>query len=86
MNEHEIIRGEIDGKKKYCRIPIRSKFAQQIEGLDEITAEKILDMPREQASRIIDALVSDWMYWLKRANELYILAKGQEGKNDKAQD
>lgn len=75
-NEYEIIRGEIDGKKKYCRIPVQSKFAQRIDGLDEITAEIILDMPRDQASLIIDALVDDWMYWLNRANQLYILAKG----------
>ena len=28
MNEFEIIRGAIDGKEKYCRIPIRSKIAE----------------------------------------------------------
>ena len=67
------IRGTIKGKLKYQRIPIRSKFYEQCANLGEVNAEKILEMDRETASRVIDALVEDWMYWLKRANELYIL-------------
>ena len=44
--------------------------------LNEVCYGKcILDMPRDQAVRVIDALMQDWMYWLKRAGELYILEK-----------
>ena len=52
MSECEIIRGAIDGKKKYCRIPIRSRTAERMQedGVAELSAEAILDMPREQAA------------------------------------
>ena len=76
----EIIRGEIDGQKKYCRIPIRSKLYESVmedEGT-ELSAEAILAMPHERAAAVIDALMKDWMYWLKRAGELWVLTR--EGK------
>lgn len=78
MSEFEIIRGEIDGKAKYCRIPIRSKIAETMmeDGKFELSADAILSMPREQAARTIDAIMQDWLYWLKRANELYVLLQG----------
>jgi hypothetical protein len=78
MNEFEIIRGAIDGKEKYCRIPIRSKIAETMveDGKYELSADAILSMPREQAARTIDAIMQDWLYWLKRANELYVLLQG----------
>lgn len=84
MSECEIIRGAIDGKKKYCRIPIRSRTAERLleDGVAELSAEAILDMPREQAAQTIDAIMRDWEYWLKRANELFVLwdaAQTQEG-------
>lgn len=84
MSECEIIRGAIDGKEKYCRIPIRSRTAERLleDGVAELSAEAILDMPREQAAQTIDAIMRDWAYWLKRANELFVLwdaAQTQEG-------
>ena len=87
MNEFEIIRGAIDGKEKYCRIPIRSKIAETMveDGKSELSAAAILSMPREHAERTIDAIMQDWLYWLKRANELYVLLQGSrppEGEED----
>lgn len=84
MSECEIIRGTIDGNAKYCRIPIRSRTAERMQedGVAELSAEAILSMPREQAAQTIDAIMRDWAYWLKRANELFVLwdaAQTQEG-------
>ncbi len=78
MNEYEIIRGSVDGKEKYCRIPVRSKIAEQMAENDitELTAEKILEMPHDIAVRTIDAIMADWQYWLKRAGELFVLYQG----------
>ena len=57
MSEFEIIRGSVDGKEKYCRIPIRSKTAELMvsEGTDELNAATILSMPHQQAVNTIDA-------------------------------
>lgn len=76
--DYGVIRGEIDGKAKYCRIPIRSKTADimQESGIAELNAGKILDMPRDIAVRTIDAIMADWRYWLNRANELFVLYQG----------
>lgn len=76
MEEYEIIRGDIDGAHKYCRIPIRSRLAEQMaeDDITELTAKTILAMPHDQAIRVIDAIVADWQYWLKRANELFVLS------------
>lgn len=73
-NGIEIIRGTIDGKEKYCRIPIRSTIAErmQSEGVYELSAESILAMPHDQAAATIDAIMRDWLYWLHRANELFV--------------
>lgn len=78
MDEYKVIRGEIDGQAKYCRIPIRSKTADIMQeiGIDELNAEKILEMPHDTAVRTIDAIMHDWKYWLNRANELFILYHG----------
>ena len=78
MGEDEVIRGSIDGKKKYARIPIRSKTAEMMQenNISELNAENILSMPYEQAVRTIDAIVADWMYWLKRAGEMFIKLQG----------
>ena len=42
MSEFEIIRGTVEGKEKYCRIPLRSKTGDlmQNEGIDELSSEK----------------------------------------------
>ena len=74
----EIIRGTINGKAKYCRIPIRRKSVLLDMGGAEddaiyLSAEKILALPHEEAAKIIDGIVSDWKYWLNRANELFVL-------------
>ena len=76
----EIIRGEIDGEQKYCRIPIRSKLAETImDDTDtELSAEKILAMPHDKAAAVIDAIMRDWLYWLKRAGELWVLTREVE--------
>lgn len=77
--EPKTIRGSIKGKMKYQRIPIRSKFYEQcMEMNGEVNADTILDLPREKAAEIINALVEDWMYWLKRAGELYIMNRANE--------
>lgn len=78
--ELEIIRGEVDGKKKYCRLPIRLKTSELMidEGLHELNAEFILDLPRAKAVKFIDAIVEDWMYWYGKANEYYIRLKVAE--------
>ena len=84
-DECEIIRGEIDGKKKYCRIPIRSRTIEQMQvsGVAELSAETILAMPHDEAARTIDAIVEDWSYWLRRANELFVRWAAQEaGKGE----
>lgn len=82
MSDYEIIRGTISGQKKYCRIPIRSKTAELLtkDGISELSAEAILDMPREQAARTIDTIIADWAYWLKRANTLFVLYEGCRAK------
>ena len=74
----EIIRGTINGKAKYCRIPIRSKTAEQMQqnGITELSAETILAMPHDSAAKVIDAIIADWAYWLRRANELFVLQTG----------
>lgn len=88
MSEYEIIRGMVDGKAKYCRIPIRSRVAERMmeDGATKLSAEAILEMPHDTAIKTIDALMSDWMYWLNRANELFILWQGcqppEEDKNN----
>ena len=76
----EIIRGKIDGEQKYCRIPIRSKLAETImDNTDtELSAEKILAMPHDKAAAVIDAIMRDWLYWMKRAGELWVLTREME--------
>lgn len=76
----EIIRGTIDGKQKYCRIPIRSKLAETIMDDEdtELSAEKILAMPHDKAAAVIDAIIQDWLYWLTRAGELWVLTREVE--------
>lgn len=76
----EIIRGSINGKQKYCRIPIRSITAERMmeKRLYELNAETILSMPKQDAIVIIDAIVSDWKYWMTRANELFIRCEAVE--------
>lgn len=84
MGEYEVIRGSIDGKVKYARIPIRSKTAEMMQenNISELNAENILSMPYEQAVRTIDAIVADWMYWLKRAGEMFIQIQGLQKEED----
>lgn len=79
-DEYEIVRGEINGKKKYCRIPIRCRTIEQMQenGIEELSAETILAMPHDEAARTIDAIVEDWSYWLRRANELFVRWAAQE--------
>ena len=77
-NEYNIIRGKIDGKEKYCRIPVRSRTAElmQENNIAELSAEKILEMPHDIAAKTIDAIMEDWRYWLERAGELWVLWRG----------
>lgn len=78
MNEYEIIRGDVNEQHKYCRIPIQSRIADtmQEKGIAELNAESILVMPHDEAVKTIDAIISDWQYWLKRAGELFVLYEG----------
>ncbi len=78
--EAEIIRGSVDGKQKYCRIPVRSKIAETMmeKEIYNLNAEAILAMPKQEAALCIDAIVSDWQYWLVRAGELFIRCQAAE--------
>ena len=84
----EIIRGEINEQKKYCRIPIRSKLYETVmeDESTELSAEAILAMPHDKAAAVIDAIMADWLYWIKRAGELWVLTRDSveemEGKKD----
>lgn len=79
MADEMVLRGKINGQEKYCRLPIRSKFADSLyPDQAMITAESILAMPHDRAVEVIDALVDDWMYWLRRANELFVLQQRAE--------
>lgn len=82
MDEFEIIRGTVKGKEKYCRIPVRSRTAELMQEADvaELSAEAILSMPHDAAVRVIDAIIDDWAYWLRRANELFILKAGADSE------
>lgn len=44
----------------------------------ELSAEKILAMPHDKAATVIDAIMRDWLYWLKRAGELWVLTREME--------
>ena len=72
-----VIRGTINGKAKYCRIPVRSKIYEQMQESGEFSAETILAMPHEKAVTVIDALLYDWMYWMRRAGEYFIQLQHQ---------
>ena len=88
MSEPGIIRGPIDGQEKYCRIPIRSRLYETVmdDETTELSAEAILSMPHDKAAAVIDAIMADWLYWLKRAGELWVLTRDSveemEGKKD----
>ena len=88
MSEPSVIRGTIDGQEKYCRIPIRSRLYESVmeDDTTELSAETILAMPHDKAAAVIDAIMADWLYWLKRAGELWVLthnsAEEMEGKKD----
>lgn len=90
MAEFEIIRETIEGQAKYCRIPIRSKTAGQMmaEGVAELSAETILTMPHDTAVRTIDAIIEDWSYWVRRANELFVMWAGlhESAQREEGQD
>ena len=59
-----VIRGTINGKAKYCRIPVRSKIYEQMQESGEFSAETILAMPHEKAVAVIDAI--------RRAGEYFV--------------
>lgn len=68
----QIIRGTINGKAKYCRLPVRSKLYESMQKGGELSAEKILAMPHEKAVAVIDAIMYDWLYWMRRAGEYFV--------------
>ena len=35
-------------------------------------------MPHDKAAAVIDAIMQDWLYWLKRAGELWVLTREVE--------
>ena len=67
-----VIRGTINGKAKYCRIPVRSKLYELMQEGGELSAEVILAMPHDKAAAVIDAIMSDWLYWMQRAGEYFV--------------
>ena len=80
MNKQGVIRGSIDGQEKYCRIPIRSRLYESVmeDEKTELSAEMILSMPHDKAVAVIDAIMADWLYWLKRAGELWVLTRNNK--------
>ena len=77
-----VIRGTINGKAKYCRIPVRSKLYDLMQESEELSAETILAMPHEKAVAVIDAIMSDWMYWMRRAGEYFIQLQHQAAEEE----
>lgn len=67
-----VIRGTINGKALYCRLPVRSKLYETMQNGGELSAEKILAMPHEKAVAVIDAIMFDWLYWMRRAGEYFV--------------
>lgn len=68
----QVIRGTINGKAKYCRIPVRSKLYELMQDSGELSGETILAMPHEKAVAVIDAIMHDWLYWMRRAGEYFV--------------
>ena len=68
----QVIRGYINGKAKYCRIPVRSKLYELMQESGELSAETILAMDHEKAVAVIDAIMYDWLYWMRRAGEYFV--------------
>ena len=79
----QVIRGTINGKAKYCRIPVRSKLYELMQESGELSAETILAMPHEKAAAVIDAIMSDWMYWMRRAGEYFVQLQPQTAEEGK---
>ena len=77
-----IIRGTINGKAKYCRIPIRSRLFETMQDGGELNAEIILSMPHEKAVAVIDAIMADWFYWMRRAGEYFVQLTPQEEEGE----
>ena len=77
-----VIRGTINGKAKYCRIPVRSKIYEQMQESGELSAETILAMPHEKAVAVIDAIMADWFYWMRRAGEYFVQLTPQAEEGD----
>lgn len=67
-----VIRGTVNGKAMYCRIPVRSKLYETMQDGCELTADKILALPHEKAVAVIDAIMCDWFYWMRRAGEYFV--------------
>lgn len=67
-----VIRGTINGKAKYCRIPVRSKLYELMQESGELSTETILAMDHEKAVAVIDAIMHDWIYWMRRAGEYFV--------------
>ena len=78
-----IIRGTINGKAKYCRIPIRSRLFETMQDGGELNAEIILSMPHEKAVAVIDAIMADWFYWMRRAGEYFVQIQSELTKEEK---
>ena len=83
MSDPGVIRGTINGQEKYCRIPIRSRLYESVmeDNTTELSSEAILAMPHDKAAAVIDAIMADWLYWLKRAADAQFRRGngGQEG-------
>lgn len=67
-----VIRGTINGKAMYCRIPVRSKLFELMQESGDLSAETILAMPHEKAVAVIDAIMHDWLFWMPRAGEYFV--------------
>ncbi len=63
---------------KYCRSSSKPVNTMMKELVSEINAEYILALPHERAVKLIDGIVNDWMYWVKKAVELRILIEAHE--------
>lgn len=84
MNDQKpsVIRGTINGKAKYCRLPVRNKLYELMQEDGELSAETILAMPHEKAVAVIDAIVADWLYWMRRAGEYFVQLPSKQPKKN----
>lgn len=56
-------------RKSIAESQSRSRLYESVmeDNTTELSSEAILAMPHDKAAAVIDAIMADWLYWLKRA-------------------